>query len=94
YRMQASEATLTLAELHLARGDAPRAVTVAERGLRIDRYRDAQWRLLITACELAGDRAAAIRARRSYEEMLFELGLAPDGAAREGNGTGRSHRRP
>jgi len=79
YRMQASEATLTLAELHLARGDAARAVTVAERGLRIDRYRDAQWRLLITACELAGDRAAAIRARRSYDEMLSELGLTPDG---------------
>jgi DNA-binding SARP family transcriptional activator len=82
YRMQASEATLTLTELHLARGAAARAVAVAERGLRIDRYRDAQWRQLITACELAGDRAAAIRARRSYDEMLSELGLAPDGAAR------------
>jgi DNA-binding SARP family transcriptional activator len=91
YRMQASEATLTLTELHLARGDAARAVAVAERGLRIDRYRDAQWRQLITACELAGDRAAAVRARRSYDEMLSELGLAPNGAGSGGNAKGRGH---
>jgi DNA-binding SARP family transcriptional activator len=87
--MQASEATVTLTELHLAQGDAARAVTVAEHGLRIDRYRDAQWRQLITACELAGDRAAAIRARRSYEDMLSELGLAPNEAGSGGNGKGR-----
>ena len=76
YRMQAAEATLMLTELHLSRGDATLAVAVAERGLRIDRYRDAQWRRLITACELAGDPVAASRARRSYEEMLSELGLS------------------
>jgi DNA-binding SARP family transcriptional activator len=93
YRMQASEAALTLTDLHLASGDAARAVAVAERGLRIDRYRDAQWRQLITACELAGDRAAAIRARRSYDEVLSELGLAPIGVGSGGNGTGRGHPR-
>jgi DNA-binding SARP family transcriptional activator len=80
YRMKASEATLALCDVHLTRGDAARAVAAAERGLAIDRYRDAQWRHLITACELAGDRAAAVRARRSYEQMLAELGLAPNGA--------------
>ena len=80
YRTQASEATFALCDLHLARGDATRAVAAAERGLRIDRYRDGQWRQLIAACELAGDRAAAIRARRSYEEMLSELGVVPSGS--------------
>jgi DNA-binding SARP family transcriptional activator len=81
YRMQASEATLLLTELHLSQGDPARAVAVAERGLAIDRYRDAQWRQLITACEMAGDRAAAARVRRSYDEMLGELGLAPNGSS-------------
>ncbi|MDQ1502046.1 MAG: hypothetical protein QOI86_5386, partial [Actinomycetota bacterium] len=80
YRLQASEASLLLTELHLHQGEPRRAVTVAERGLAIDRYRDAQWRRLIAACEMAGDRAAAARVRRSYDEMLGELGLAPSGS--------------
>lgn len=78
YRMQASEAAVELTELHLQHGDARRAIAVGEQGLRIDRYRDCQWRVLITACEVAGDRAAAARVRRSYQGMLAELGLASD----------------
>jgi DNA-binding SARP family transcriptional activator len=80
YRMHASEAALMLTELYLSRGEPARAVTVAERGLAIDRYRDGQWRRLISACEMAGDPAAAARVRRSYDEMLGELGLAPSGS--------------
>lgn len=78
YRMQASEAAVAVAELHLAQGNPVKAMAVGERGLRIDRYRDSLWRVLITACERAGDRAAAARVRRSYQEMLAELGLASD----------------
>jgi DNA-binding SARP family transcriptional activator len=77
YRVEASEAALALTELHVERGDLGSAVAVGEQGLRIDRFRDAQWRILITACELAGDAAGALRVRRSYDEMLADLGLAP-----------------
>jgi DNA-binding SARP family transcriptional activator len=77
YRMQASEAALALSELHLERGHPEAAVAVGESGVRIDRYRDAQWRVLITACELAGDAAAAARVRRSYADVLADLGVAP-----------------
>jgi DNA-binding SARP family transcriptional activator len=77
YRAQASEAALMLTEVHLERGDPATAAAVSERGLRIDRYRDSQWRVLVTACERAGDKAAAARARRSYREVLAELGLDP-----------------
>jgi len=77
YRMQASEAALALSELHLERGDPEAAMAVGECGVRIDPYRDAQWRVLITACEMAGDTARAARVRRAYAEMLADLGLAP-----------------
>jgi DNA-binding SARP family transcriptional activator len=81
-RAGAVEATLALAELSLERGDAEAAATMSERGLYFDRYRDSLWRTLIQAHETAGDRAAATRARRRYEEVLADLDADVEPAGR------------
>jgi hypothetical protein len=73
--MDAAEAAQCLSELHGAEGNAAGAISAAERGLRIDRYRDGLWRALVAAYELDGDHAAAARTRRSYDGMLAELGV-------------------
>lgn len=65
-----------LAEVELDRGHPAAAAAACEWGLRIDRYHDALWRLLVTGYELGGDRAAAARARLGYEEVMRELGVA------------------
>ena len=75
YRAEAGEAAEALAELQLAGGGAARAAETCRRGLRIDRYRDSLWRLLVEAHERGGDQAAAARARLDYGEMLQEMGL-------------------
>ncbi|MGH9024487.1 MAG: hypothetical protein ACRDV9_15570, partial [Acidimicrobiia bacterium] len=54
-------------------------VSSCEWGLLVDPYHDSMWRLLVRAHEEAGDRAAALRARRSYDAALAELGLPPSG---------------
>ena len=77
YRIAASDAAQALTELYLELRDPEAAARAGERGLQIDPYRDAQWRLVITALERAGDRAAAARARRDYAAMLADLGLPP-----------------
>ena len=74
-RLAAAEATQSVAQLRLETGDAGGAVDACERGLAIDRYRDGLWRVLIRACDAAGDHAGATRARRRYEAVLTELGL-------------------
>lgn len=76
YRAAAVDAAHGLAELLLERGEHAPAAAACERGLRIDRYRDDVWRLLIRALEDAGNHMAARRAKRDYDEMLVELGLA------------------
>jgi DNA-binding SARP family transcriptional activator len=50
---------------------------VCAAGLRIDRYDDALWRLLIKARQQAGDKVAANRAEADYRLMLTELGVSP-----------------
>ena len=75
YRMEGAEAAQCLSELQCGGGNAVAAVSAAERGLRIDRYRDGLWRALVAAYELAGDHAAAARTRRSYDSVLVELGV-------------------
>lgn len=77
YRMEAADAAQALAELQLLRGDVDGAVRTSERGLHIDRYRDALWRSLIRAHSSAGNQVAAARARLSYEGVMVELGLSP-----------------
>ena len=50
---------------------------VCAAGLRLDRYDDALWRLLIKARQQAGDKVAANRAEADYRLMLTELGVSP-----------------
>jgi DNA-binding SARP family transcriptional activator len=76
--MEAVGAAEALAELRLERGDVDGAARAANAGLRIDRYHDPLWRLLIRARDAAGDQGAATRARASYERMLAELGVEPE----------------
>ncbi|MGD9997632.1 MAG: BTAD domain-containing putative transcriptional regulator, partial [Ilumatobacteraceae bacterium] len=52
------------------------ASRVAERGLAVDRYADPLWRILIDALERSSDVASADRIRRSWQEMMDELGVA------------------
>lgn len=77
-RVAAVDAAQGLSESELERGRPSAAAGAAERGLQIDRYRDGLWRMLVAAHDAAGDRAAATRARKSYDQALAELGLAPE----------------
>ena len=49
---------------------------MAERGLGVDRFADQLWRLQIESLEQSGDKVSAERARRSWQEMMAELGVA------------------
>jgi DNA-binding SARP family transcriptional activator len=77
-RRQAVEAAASLATLYLERGDSDAAAEVCAEGLRIDRYHDPLWRLLITIRERAGDAGAARRARQGYGRVLTELGVTAE----------------
>ncbi len=65
----AGEAAMKLGMLH----DATR---MSERGLAVDRYADTLWRLQIDSLEQSSDKASAERVRRSWQEMMDELGVA------------------
>jgi DNA-binding SARP family transcriptional activator len=65
----AGEAAMKLGMLH----DATR---MSERGLSVDRYVDSLWRLQIDSLEQSSDKASAERVRRSWQEMMDELGVA------------------
>ena len=56
------------------------AARAASAGLRIERYHDPLWRLLIRSRDEAGDQGAASRARSAYDQMLAELGVQPSAA--------------
>jgi DNA-binding SARP family transcriptional activator len=75
-RLAAVEASQSLAELLLARGDAAAAARASSVGLKIERYHDPLWRLLIEARDRAGDHGAATKARHGYDRMLAELGIS------------------
>ncbi len=74
-RLGAVEAAQRLAEIFLRSGDAEGASRAASAGLRIERYHDPLWRLLIRSRDEAGDQGAASRARLGYDQMLAELGI-------------------
>ncbi|HWM23072.1 MAG TPA: winged helix-turn-helix domain-containing protein [Ilumatobacteraceae bacterium] len=57
------------------RGDTAEALTMAERGLQLDRFDDTMWNVLIGAHTARGETGAAARARRTYDGVLDELGL-------------------
>jgi hypothetical protein len=75
YRLLAAEAHRLLAERLLADDRAEEAAGVAERGLAVDRYCDGLWRLMIEAHDRGANQAAGAQARRSYRQVLVELGV-------------------
>ncbi len=75
-RLEAVDAAVSLAELWLEQGEPGRVISACRRGLRIDRYRDQLWKLLIAACEQVGDHMEAARARQAYDGVLNELGVS------------------
>jgi DNA-binding SARP family transcriptional activator len=74
-RLAAVDAAQRVAEILLRLDNAEGAAQAANAGLRIDRYHDPLWRLLIRARDEAGDQGAASRARAGYNKMLTELGV-------------------
>jgi DNA-binding SARP family transcriptional activator len=74
-RLAAADASQLRAELLVEEGRMADAAAEADRGLRIDQYRDALWRLLVGAAESAGDRAAARRHQERYDAVLRDLGV-------------------
>ena len=77
-RLQAVEAAEAIANACYARGELDDAARTCTEGLRIDRYHDPLWRLLISVRERAGDPGAARRARQGYDKVLVELGVTAD----------------
>jgi two-component SAPR family response regulator len=78
-RRQAVEAAASVAAACLERGELDQAAELCAEGLRIDRYHDPLWRMLISIRERAGDAGAARRARDGYGRVLTELGVAAEG---------------
>ena len=66
-----------VAALLMLRMQPSMAAHVCAAGLRLDRYDDALWRLMINARYEAGDKVAANRAEADYRLMLTELGVPP-----------------
>lgn len=79
YRAEAVEAASSLAAILLERADPEEAAAACERGLRVDRYQDRLWRLLVRAHEASGSLAAAVAARTRYREVLEALGVPATG---------------
>jgi DNA-binding SARP family transcriptional activator len=74
-RAEAVAGQRELAELLLEAGDAGDAIEAARAGLRLDRYQDGLWKLLIEALDQYAGTGAASRARAQYRSMLSELGV-------------------
>jgi DNA-binding SARP family transcriptional activator len=75
YRSAATEAAQLTGEMFLEKNELESAALACAQGLQIDRHCDRLWQTRIRAHELAGEAAAAADARRSYEEVLVDLGL-------------------
>lgn len=75
-RTTAAEVAERLALLLLGQDDLVGAISVCERGLSIDGFRDGLWRLAVSAHERRGHHAVAERVRQSYEQVLRDLGVA------------------
>ena len=63
-------------EAALKLGMPQEAARMSERGLSVDRFADPLWRLQIESLEQSSDKASAERVRRSWQEMMDELGVA------------------
>lgn len=71
------ESSQALAAMLAAAGRPADAAEVCAAGLRVERYQDALWQMLIAAREQTGEVGAANRARSEYEHVLAELGVTP-----------------
>jgi class 3 adenylate cyclase len=68
-----------LAEVWLARGNAPLAISAAAEAVGLEPFRETGYRLLMQAHALAGNRAEAIRTyERCARVLQDELGVDPD----------------
>lgn len=79
-------AAVEAARSALAMHNHEAATRACRAGLRIDRYHDPLWRLLIETHDRAGDAGAASRDRRQYEHILAGLGVPAE--ARVGSSPG------
>lgn len=75
-RLDMVRACTIAAEAAMKLGIPQEATRMSERGLSVDRYADPLWRLQIESLEQSSDRASAERVRRSWQEMMDELGVA------------------
>lgn len=75
-RQEMVRACAIAAEAAIRLGMPSDAARLSERGLAVDRYADALWRLQIEALELSSDKASAERVRRSWQEMMEDLGVS------------------
>jgi DNA-binding SARP family transcriptional activator len=72
-RLEAAAVAQALGDLLLETDDAEAAVAVFESGLRADPYNDRLWRRFIATAEQVGDKMAAARAARDYQQVLSDL---------------------
>ena len=75
-RQEMVRACTIAGEAAIALGLPHEAARMAERGLAVDRFADQLWRLQIESLEQSCDKVSAERARRSWREMMAELGVA------------------
>ena len=68
-----------LAVVRSSKNDWDAAIGLCRQGLRVDRYQDELWRLLLTALELAGRSVDLERAKLDYEALLLEMSIPVGG---------------
>jgi DNA-binding SARP family transcriptional activator len=76
FRLDMVRACTIAGEAAMKLGIPHEATRMSERGLSVDRYADQLWRLQIESLEQSSDKASAERVRRSWQEMMDELGVA------------------
>ncbi|HEX4982496.1 MAG TPA: winged helix-turn-helix domain-containing protein [Ilumatobacteraceae bacterium] len=74
-RLAAGATARLAATAAFERDDMAEALTMAQRGLQLDRFDDTMWNIVIGAHTARGESGAAARARQTYDSILDELGL-------------------
>ena len=64
-----------LAVVRSSQNDWDAAIVLCRQGLRMDRYQDELWRLLLNALESAGRSVDLERAKLDYEALLLEMSI-------------------
>ena len=75
-RLDMIRACTIAGEAAMRLGIPQEATRMSERGLSVDRYADPLWRIQIESLEQSSDKASAERVRRSWHEMMAELGVS------------------